>query len=107
MREPIVLRTRRAYYGTKVQCLVVMLGAFLPAFRSTVQVDGETTGPGDRVDLGRDLGADQNTSGGWFGAEWRFAPRHRLGFTYSRFTLSGDRVIDRDLHIGDRVFPIG
>ena len=85
----------------------VMLGAFLPAFRSKVQVDGETTGAGDRIDLGRDLGADQNTSGGWFGAEWRFAPRHRLGFTYSRFTLSGDRVIDRDLHIGDRVFPIG
>src|SRR3954471_22794819 len=149
MRRLIVLRSRRAYYGTKVQCLgrgvaasvaamsnaprilaaalaalagaaraddiiqpgeekfTVMLGAFLPAFRSKVQVDGEQTGPGDRVDLDRDLGADRNSSGGWFGVDWRFAPRHRLGFTYSRFTLSGDRVIDRDLHIGDRVFPIG
>jgi hypothetical protein len=85
----------------------VMLGAFLPAFRSKVQVDGEQTGPGDRVDLDRDLGADRNSSGGWFGVDWRFAPRHRLGFTYSRFTLSGDRVIDRDLHIGDQTFPVG
>ena len=38
---------------------------------------------GDRIGLGRDLGVDQNTSGGWFGVEWRFAPRHRLGFTYT------------------------
>src|SRR3954463_13524150 len=84
-----------------------MLGAFLPAFRTKVEVDGEQTGTGDRVALGRDLGVDQNTSGGWFGVEWRFAPRHRLGFTYSRFTLRGERTIDRDLHIGDNVFPIG
>ena len=34
----------------------------------------------------------QDTSGGWFGAEWRFAPRHRVGLTYSRFTLRGERV---------------
>ena len=87
--------------------LTVMLGAFLPAFRTKVEVDGETTGPGDRIDLGDDLGVDQNTSGGWFGVEWRFAPRHRLGFTYSRFTLRGERTIARDLHIGDKVFPIG
>ncbi|HYR36981.1 MAG TPA: hypothetical protein VEQ87_22030 [Burkholderiales bacterium] len=85
----------------------VMLGAFLPAFRSKMQVDGEQTGTGDRFDPGDDLGVDQNTSGGWFGVEWRFAPRHRLGFTYSRFTLRGERAIDRDLHIDDKIFPIG
>jgi len=85
----------------------VMLGAFLPAFRTKVEVDGEQTGTGDRVDLGRDLGVDQNTSGGWLGVEWRFAPRHRLGFTYSRFTLRGERTIDRQLHIGDQIYPVG
>ena len=83
----------------------VMLGAFLPAFKTKVEVDGDQ--PGDRVDLGRDLGTDQNSSGGWLAMEWRFAPRHRLGFTYSRFTLNGDRNAERDLHIGDKVFPIG
>jgi hypothetical protein len=86
--------------------LTVMLGAFLPAFRTKVEVDGDQN-TGDRIDLNRDLGADRNSSGGWFGAEWRFAPKHRLGFTYSRFTLRGERAIDRDLHIGDKVFPIG
>jgi len=86
--------------------LTLMLGAFLPAFRTKVEVDGDQN-TGDRIDLGRDLGTDQNQSGGWLGAEWRFAPRHRLGFTYSRFTLRGDRAIDRELHIGDKVYPIG
>jgi hypothetical protein len=86
--------------------LTLMLGAFLPAFRSKMQVDDQAT-PGDKVDLGSDLGVDENTSGGWAGVEWRFAPRHRIGFTYSRFTLSGARTIDRDLHIGDEVFPVG
>jgi hypothetical protein len=86
--------------------ITVMLGAFLPAFRSKMQVDDQAT-PGDKVDLGSDLGMDENTSGGWLGAEWRFAPRHRIGFTYSRFTLSGERTIDRDLHIGDEVYPVG
>src|SRR5437868_2056576 len=84
-----------------------MLGAFLPAFRSKMEVDGQTTGTGDRVSLGDDLGVDQNATGGWLGAEWRFAPRHRIGFTYTRFSLSGNRQAQRDLHIDDKVYPVG
>src|SRR4051812_8475096 len=87
--------------------VTLMLGAFLPAFRSKVQVDGETTGSGDRISLGDDLGVEQSTTGGWFGAEWRFAPRHRIGLTYTRFTLRGDRTASRDLHIDDKVYPVG
>ena len=84
-----------------------MFGAFLPAFRSKMEVDGETTGTGDRINLGDDLGVDQSTTGGWLGAEWRFAPRHRIGLTYTRFTLNGDRSAARDLHIDDKVYPVG
>jgi hypothetical protein len=84
-----------------------MLGAFLPAFETKMQVDNDALGSGDNVDLGDDLGVDQDETGGWFGVEWRFAPRHRLGFTYSRFNLNGERVIDRDLQIGDEVFSAG
>jgi hypothetical protein len=83
----------------------IMLGAFLPAFKTEMKVDNDQ--PGDNVNLADDLGVDQDESGGWFGVEWRFAPRHRLGFTYSRFTLNGERVIARDLQIGDEVFPAG
>jgi hypothetical protein len=87
--------------------VTVMLGAFLPAFRSKAQLDNHEGGIGDRVDLGNDLGVDENTSGGWLSAEWRFAPRHRFGFNYSRFTLRGERTLDRELHIGDQIYPVG
>src|SRR5262249_43826765 len=87
--------------------VTLMLGAFLPAFRSKVEVDGQTTGTGDRINLGDDLGVDENTTGGWFGAEWRFALRHRIGFTYTRFTVSGTHTAQRDLHFDDKVYPIG
>jgi hypothetical protein len=85
----------------------IMLGAFLPAFETKMQVDNLQLGSGDNVDLENDLGVDQDESGGWFGVEWRFAPRHRIGFTYSRFTLNGERVIDRNIQIGDEIFPAG
>jgi hypothetical protein len=85
----------------------LMLGAFLPAFKTEMKVDNDQLGPGDNVNLADDLGVDQDESGGWFGVEWRFAPRHRIGFTYSRFTLNGQRTTTRDLQIGDEVFPAG
>jgi hypothetical protein len=84
-----------------------MLGGFLPAFKTKMNVDNDTLGSGSRVDLKDDLGVDQDTSGGWFGAEWRFAQRHRIGLTYSRFTLRGERSIERTLQIGDEQFPVG
>jgi hypothetical protein len=86
--------------------VTLMLGAFLPAFRSSMKVDNDRTA-GDRFSLNDDLGVDDKTSGGWFGAEWRFAPRHRIGFTYSRFTLRGERDLNRTLQIGDEDFPVG
>jgi hypothetical protein len=85
----------------------IMLGAFLPAFKTAVRVDSDQLGSGDNVDLPDDLGVDRSESGGWFGVEWRFASRHRLGFTYSRFTLNGERTTTRDLQIGDEIFPAG
>jgi len=85
----------------------VMLGAFLPAFKTETKVDNDQLGEGDHINLGDDLGVDQNDSGAWFGVEWRFRPRHRVGFTYSRFTLSGERTIERQLQIDDEIYPVG
>ena len=84
-----------------------MLGAFLPAFKTKLRVDNDQLGSGDDVDLGADLGVKQDESGGWFGVEWRFAPRHRVGFTYSRFTLGGERVLERQVQIDDEIYPAG
>lgn len=90
------------------ETFTLRLGAFLPAFNTKMQVDNESTGGrGDRVDLGDDLGVDQDTSGGWVSAEWRFAARHRIGVNYSRFTLRGERNLSRNITVGDETFPVG
>jgi hypothetical protein len=86
--------------------VTLMLGAFLPSLSTRARVDAEL-GSGDRVDLARDLGLDQNSVAAWIAAEWRFAPRHRVGFRYSRFTLSGERSLDASVRIDDETFPAG
>ena len=62
--------------------------------------------PGDDVGLGNDLGVDEDETGFWVGFEWRMAEKHRLGVTYSSFTLTGERVIDEEITIGDEIYPV-
>ncbi len=83
----------------------LMLGGFLPAFGSDVQVNNEDE-IGDDVDLGSDLGVDEDESGFWVGFDWRIAEKHRVGVNYSSFTMTGNRVIDEEVTIGDEVYPV-
>lgn len=83
------------------------LGAVLNSFGTDMRVDNSTLGRGSNVNLHDDLGADRDASSFWTSAEWRFAPRHRIGFDYSQFKLSGTRTITRDLTIGDEHYPFG
>ena len=62
---------------------------------------------GDNVNLKDDLGVDQNASSFWASAEWRFAPRHRVGINYSQFKLTGTRTLTRDIVIDDESYPVG
>jgi hypothetical protein len=62
---------------------------------------------GTPVNVADDLGADRETAGVLVGAEWRFAPRHRIGLTYSRLKVSGVRTATRQVQIGDEIFPVG
>jgi len=83
----------------------VMLGAFLPAFNTDVEVDGDTA-QGDKIDLGDKLGVNQDETGYIVGLGWRFKEKHRIGFTYSNFTLNGKRTIDEEIEIGDTLYPV-
>ena len=85
----------------------LVLGAFLPAFGTDVRVDNPTLGRGTNTNLQDDFGVERDSSGVWAGAEWRFAPRHRVGFAYSHFKLDGSRTATRNIQIGDEVFPAG
>jgi hypothetical protein len=80
-------------------------GWFLPAFNTDVRID-DTGGTGDDVDLDDDFGIDRDQSGVLVGFEWRIAERHRLGVTYSSFSQSATREIDREITIGDEVYPV-
>jgi hypothetical protein len=80
-------------------------GWFLPAFNTDVQID-DTDNEGDDVDLGDDLGLDQDQSGALLGFEWRIADRHRLGASWSSISQTATRTIDEQITIGDEVYPV-
>jgi len=83
----------------------LVAGWFLPAFGTDVRLDGDGS-TGDDVNLGDDLGVDDDQSGALLGFEWRFADRHRIGATWSSFSQSGNRTFDEELTIGDETFPV-
>ena len=84
------------------------LGAVLNSFGTNLRLDNSSQGQrGDNVNLKDDLGSDQDASSFWTSAEWRFASRHRIGFDYSQFKLTGTRTMTREIIIGDERFPAG
>lgn len=82
-----------------------LLGAFLPAFHTDFRLDNAAQ-EGDDVNLSDDLGLNEDQTGFVVGFEWRIAERHRLGMTYSSFTQTARKTIDREITIGDEVFPV-
>ncbi len=85
----------------------IFLGTFISAFDTDLRVDNSAVNQGTSVNLGKDLGVDQHQSSMVLGIEWRIAPNHRIGISYSRFKLTGDRTASRELVIGDETFPAG
>jgi len=84
------------------------LGAVLNSFGTKLRLDNSNQGQtGDNVDLKDDLGVDQDQSSFWATAEWRFAPRHRIGINYSQFKLTGTRTLTRNIVIDDESYPVG
>ncbi len=83
------------------------LGAFLPAFDTTLRIDNQTVGAGDSVSLEDDLGLTEDQSVLWVGGVWRFADRHRLGISYFSFSRDASATALRDLQIGDEIYPVG
>jgi len=83
------------------------LGAVLNSFGTDLRVDNPTLGQGSNVNLRDDFGVEKDASSFWASAEWRFAPRHRIGLNYSVFKLTGTKTALRDIQIGDETYPAG
>jgi hypothetical protein len=73
---------------------------------TTRRVDSPTLGVGTEVDLESDFDVDDRLFLGRMDAEWRFGKRHSLDFSIFNLAREGTRVIDRQIQIGDVVFPI-
>jgi hypothetical protein len=86
--------------------LTLVLGSFLSSFDTNLRIDNASV-QGTPVNFADDLGGDREKATVWAGAEWRFAPRHRIGLNYSRLKLSGLRTATRQIQIGDEIFPVG
>lgn len=75
-------------------------GVFLPSFNTDLRINATDVG-GSGTDLEDDLGLREDDTTFWGTAEWRMAPRHRLGISYFSFTRDGSITAQRDIEIGD------
>ena len=82
-------------------------GVFLPAIDTDVRVDNTNIGIGNEINLQDDLGFDDTQTTVYGAGYWRFSPRHRIGAGYFRFKDDASVTAQRDLEIGDEIYPAG
>lgn len=87
--------------------LSLSLGAQLVGVINTVlRVDSETLGEGTEVDLEDDFNLDDSFFLGRIDAGWQMSRRNSLDLSAFQLSRQGTGVIDRDIQIGDVVFPV-
>ena len=80
------------------------IGAFFPKTTTEVRIDSTRLGVGAGIQLEDSLGMESRSWVPNLAGRWRFAERFRLEVEYFALNRSGERVIDRDIQIGDSVF---
>ncbi|MEK2688016.1 hypothetical protein [Bdellovibrio sp. GT3] len=86
---------------------VFKLGYFLPSFDTTLRVNNERLGRGDEVNLERDLGIDVEETTIRGSVMWRMSERNKLTLDVFNFSRTGNKTIDRQIQIGDQIYPVG
>lgn len=83
-------------------------GAFLASFDTTLRIDNSNApGQGTEINLEDDLDYDDSTVTYLFGGYWRFAKHHRLYASYFVFDRDSSAQLNKELEVGDEVFPVG
>jgi len=80
-------------------------GQLLATVNTRLRVDS-SLGDGTDVDLEDDFDLESRLFAGRIDAIWRMGERHALDFSLYDLQRTGTRVIDRDITIGDTVFPV-
>lgn len=84
----------------------LQVGAFFPKVDSKVRIDGTGGNIGSEIDFERDLGFDRNRTLPAFMAEWRPNDDWVLNAEYYALGRRNETTIDRDLTVGDTIFPV-
>jgi hypothetical protein len=80
---------------------------YLFGLDAKVRLDGSKTGAGTTVDLDEDLDVDTTDHMIRAGIQWRFNPRHAIGFSYYDMEFEGDGKLDQNFQIDDTIFQVG
>lgn len=88
------------------EMFIFHLGYFLPSFDTKLRVNNDA-GQGDDVNAEDDLGLDSQETIIRGDVTWRISPRNRLTLGYFNFGRTGTRTIDKEIEIGDEIYPVG
>lgn len=92
-------------YSDLPQAFKLDVGGFRIASETTLKYD--LGGAGQEVDFEREAALPSNATTIWLDGTWRAGRRHQLSLNYTTSSRKGDRALDREIHWGDQVFPVG
>jgi hypothetical protein len=83
----------------------VDLGTFLVSSDTKVRIDGDAGEAGTEIDFDSDIDYGDQTRLR-LDAYWRFAEKHKIRLLYFNNSMDRDWTTDREVTIGDSVFPV-
>jgi opacity protein-like surface antigen len=81
-------------------------GAFISDVSSTFRIDGNDGQIGSEISLEKDFDLEGVSVGPYALAGWRFSKHWRFEFEYFSLSREGNAVIDREIRVGDTVYPV-
>ncbi len=88
----------------KKPAFALKFGGFFPTINTVIRVD--EVGEGSPIDLENDLGLDKSMPMVRLDGDIRIAPWFSVDLGYYGFQRCQSKVIDKDIQIGDTVFPV-
>jgi len=83
----------------------VMIGAFVTGPDTSARVDS-INGRGTDIDLEDDLGLDTTKTVARLDGYYWFSTRHRLDYSFFRFSRDATKVLEKTIEVGDRTFAL-
>lgn len=82
------------------------LGFFTTNFSTELRLDSEELGLGTTIDLEDDLGMESDRGDFRLNGYYRFNPRHRIQFGYTRWKRTAEKVLDEEIQWGDEIYQV-